>query len=146
MEVDMPISAQELVQKLNNDLSWEYTAAIQYIQHSSVLSGAAYMGIRKELVVHANEEIQHALILAGQISYLRGIATTQVYEVKTSKDNTIMLRQDLEGENDAIRRYIERIQEAEELNLFHLAQQLRQILAMEQEHAMDLEEALGIEA
>jgi len=142
----MAISTQGLIQKLNNDLSWEYTAAIQYIQHSSVLSGAAYMGIKKELVVHANEEIQHALTLAGQINYLRGIPATQVYEVKTSKDNTVMLSQDLEGENDAIRRYIERIQEAEELNLFHLAQQLRQILAMEQEHAMDLEEALGIES
>jgi bacterioferritin len=141
----MPITAQELIQRLNNDLSWEYTAAIQYIQHSSVITGAAYMGIKKELVVHANEEIQHALILAGQINYLRGIPATHVYEVKTSKDNAVMLQQDLEGENDAIRRYIERIQEAEELNLFHLAQQLRQILAMEQEHAMDLEEALGTE-
>ncbi|HID24118.1 MAG TPA: ferritin-like domain-containing protein, partial [Planctomycetaceae bacterium] len=63
--------------------------------------------------------------------------------MKSSGDNNTMLQQDLEGENEAIRRYVERIQEAEELNLFHLAQQLRQILATEQEHAMDLEEALG---
>jgi len=142
-EDHMPISTQELVVKLNNDLSWEYTAAIQYIQHSSVITGAAYMGIKKELILHANEEIQHAITLAGQINYLRGCPTIHVYEAKTSQDNTAMLQQDLEGENDAIRRYIERIQEAEDLNLFHLAQQLRQILAMEQEHAMDLEEALA---
>jgi bacterioferritin len=62
---------------------------------------------------------------------------------KTSGDNVTMLKQDLEGENDAIARYIARIKQAEELSLYHLAQQLRNILAMEQEHAMDLEQALG---
>ena len=54
-----------------------------------------------------------------------------------------MLQEDLDGENDAIRRYIARVKQAEELNLYHLAQQLRTILAVEQEHAMDLEQALG---
>jgi len=54
-----------------------------------------------------------------------------------------MLRQDLDGENDAIKRYVLRIRQAEELNLYHLAQHLRNILAVEQEHAMDLEAALG---
>ena len=54
-----------------------------------------------------------------------------------------MLKQDLAGENDAIARYSRRIRQAEELDLYHLAQQLRNILAMEQEHAMDLEQALG---
>ncbi len=52
-------------------------------------------------------------------------------------------QEDLDGENDAIERYIERIGEAEEIKLLHLAQKLREILAMEQEHAMDLEQALG---
>ncbi len=54
-----------------------------------------------------------------------------------------MLQQDLDGEEDAIKRYTERVAQAEELNLYHLAQALRTILAMEQEHAMDLQEALG---
>jgi len=54
-----------------------------------------------------------------------------------------MLENDLDREYDTMDRYIERIQEAEELKLFHLAQQLRQILATEQKHAMLLEEMLG---
>ena len=62
---------------------------------------------------------------------------------RVSGDNVKMLQQDLEGENDAIARYIARINQAEKLNLYHLAQQLRNILAVEQEHAMDLEQALG---
>jgi len=139
----MATTKSALIDELNNDLAWEYTAAIQYIQHSGVLRGAAYMGIKKEIVVHANEEIQHAIILADQINYLGGTPTVKVYEARTSGENIEMLEQDLDGENDAIRRYTERIEQAEKLKLLHLAQQLRQILAMEQEHAMDLEEALG---
>ena len=54
-----------------------------------------------------------------------------------------MLKQDLAGEKDAIRRYKLRIEQAETLKEFALAQQLRTILATEQEHAMDLLQALG---
>jgi bacterioferritin len=54
-----------------------------------------------------------------------------------------MLRQDLDGEEDAIRRYKIRIEQAEALKEFALSQHLRTILAMEQEHAMDLQQALG---
>jgi bacterioferritin len=55
-----------------------------------------------------------------------------------------MMRQDLDGEEDAIRRYKLRIDQAEQLKEFALSSQLRTILAMEQEHAMDLKQALGI--
>jgi bacterioferritin len=125
------------------DLAWEYTAAIQYIQHSGVIPGAAFGDIKKEIILHANEEIQHAITLADQIDYLGGFPTVDVYPPKTSENNETMLQQDLDGENEAIARYTQRIEEVESLKLLHLAQQLRNILAMEQEHAMDLEQALG---
>lgn len=67
----------------------------------------------------------------------------EVGEIKTSPDNVKMLEQDLDGEEDAIRRYKIRIEQAEQLKEFALAQQLRTILATEQEHAMDLTQALG---
>ena len=139
----MSITKEELINKLNVDLAWEYTAAVQYIQHSGVITGAAYGDIKKEIIIHANEEIQHAITLADQIDYLGGFPTVEVYPGKTSKDNNTMLQQDLDGENDAILRYTQRIEEAETLKLLYLAQQLRNILAMEQEHAMNLEQALG---
>ena len=99
--------------------------------------------MQKELVIHAQEELAHATILASQIDYLGGVPTVDMPTPKISSNNEEMLEQDLEGENDAISRYIARIQQAEELNLYHLAHQLRNILAVEQEHAMDLEQALG---
>lgn len=139
----MSITKEELIKFLNIDLSKEYTAIVQYTQHAGVLTGAAYGDIKKELAVHANEELQHALTLADQIDYLGGVPIVDVVPAKISQDNIKMLEQDLEGENDAIARYIQRIEQAEELKLLALAQKLREILIVEQEHAMDLEQALG---
>ena len=137
------ITKEQLLELLNKDLGLEYTACVQYTQHQGVLKGAMYQSIQKELILHAQEELAHATILASQIDYLRGVPTVIMPLPKASADNEEMLRQDLEGENDAIARYIVRVQQAEDLNLYHLAQQLRIILAIEQEHAMDLEQALG---
>ncbi|MEW6602328.1 MAG: ferritin-like domain-containing protein [Nitrospirota bacterium] len=137
------ITKQKLVELLNRDLGLEYTAMVQYTQHQGVLKGAMYQSMQKELIIHAQEELQHATILAGQIDYLGGVPTVDMPPAKISGDSVTMLQQDLEGENDAIARYIARVRQAEELDLYHLAQQLRLILAVEQEHAMDLEQALG---
>ncbi len=137
------IAKEQLIKLLNKDLALEYTAIVQYTQHQGVLKGAMYQSIQKELMIHAQEELQHATILAAQIDYLGGVPTVEVPPAKISDDNVTMLQQDLGGENDAIARYIARIKQAEELSLYHLSQQLRNILAQEQEHAMDLEQALG---
>lgn len=141
--LEKPISIEHLIQLLNLDLELEYSAAIQYINHSSVMTGAAYGDIIKELKIHANQEIQHAMILSDQIDYLGGSPGIGVGTVHTSSDNDLMLQQDLDGEEDAIRRYKSRIEQSEQLKEYALAQQLRGILATEQEHAMDLVQALG---
>jgi len=137
------VTKAELIKLLNKHLGLEYTVMVQYTQHQGTLKGAMYQSIQKELAIHAQEELQHAVILAAQVDYLGGVPTVDMPPAKTSRDSITMLKQDLAGENDAIARYIMRIRQAEELNLYHLAQQLRLILAVEQEHAMDLEQALG---
>lgn len=139
----MAVTTEKLIDLLNVDLELEYSAAIQYINHAAVMTGAAYGDIIKELKIHATQEIQHAITLADQIDYLRGSPTVAVGKIRTSQDNDEMLQQDLDGEEDAINRYKLRVEQAERLKEFALAQQLRNILAMEQEHAMDLRQALG---
>lgn len=139
----MAIELKQLMELLNSDLALEYTAMVQYAQHSGVLTGAEYGDIIKEIKIHASEELQHALILTKQIDYLGGIPTVEVPPARVSQDNKKMLQQDLEGEEDAIARYTQRIVQTEELQELALAQQLRQILAVEQEHAMDLRNVLG---
>ena len=140
----MAVTIQKLIELLNKDLELEYAAGIQYVQHSAVMSGAQYGDIIKELKAHATQEFEHAMTLSDQIDFLGGIPTVDVGPVRTSQDNVEMLRQDLDGEENAIARYKTRIDQAEELKEFALAQQLRNILAVEQEHAMDLVQALGI--
>ena len=137
------VTKEQLVELLNKDLGLEYTACVQYTQHQAVLKGAMYQSIHKELIIHAQEELAHATILADQIDYLGGVPTVDMPVPQISPGNETMLEQDLEGENYAIARYIARVKQAEALYMYHLAQQLRGILAIEQEHAMDLEQALG---
>jgi bacterioferritin len=139
----MAITKEKLLELLNRDLALEYMAIVQYAQHTGVVTGAAYMTIRKELMVHASEELQHAMTLADQIDFLGGEPTVEVPTAHTSADTVTMLQQDLDGEIDAVNRYKVRVRQAEELDLYDLGQKLREILAMEQEHMKDLQEALG---
>jgi len=139
----MPLTIKQMVKLLNRDLELEYSAAIQYINHAAVMTGAEYGDIIKELKIHATEEIQHAMVLADQIDFFGGEPSVNVGAILTSGNAKTMLKQDLDGEEDAIRRYKERIEQAEQLKEYALAGQLRNILAMEQEHAMDLKQALG---
>jgi len=138
------MTKEEMIDLLNKDLTLEYSAAVQYIQHAAKVTGAKYQAMQKELVVHASEEIDHANVLAEQISYLGGNPTVEVGERFVSDDSTEMLKQDLTGEKDAVRRYSERIVQANELGEFGLKRALEDILIMEQEHEMDLQSALGM--
>jgi bacterioferritin len=139
------VSREDLVKLLNDDLSREYQAIIAYVNYSQVLKGAQYMNIAAELETHAGEELSHALIIAKQIDYLGGMPTVTPKPVKTSDKAEEMLRFDLDNEVDTIRNYRDRVRQADALGEFALAEHIREILIQEQEHAIDLATALGIE-
>ncbi|MDF9408502.1 MAG: bacterioferritin [Pelotomaculum sp. PtaB.Bin013] len=140
------IQLEQVINGLNLDLSWEYAAMIQYIQHTPVCSRAPeYTAVIDELLEHAQEEHEHAVVLSDLIQYLGGIPTVEVANRLTSLNNVEMLRQDLQVEYDAIRRYLQRIEQLEALQLYDSAQKIRNIAVVEQEHAIDLEKALGIQ-
>ncbi len=134
----MAISKQKLLEELNKDLEWEYAAAIQYIQHATMIVGAQYDSIIEELIVHSQEEMQHALMLSEQIDFLGGTPTVEVEKRETSKNSLNMLNQDLAGEEMAINRYKERISQAEERREYGLRRILEDILIQEEEHKRDL--------
>ena len=136
---------EELIDALNDDLAREYQAIIAYINYSQVLKGAEYMNIARELEVHATEELSHALQIAKQIDYLGGMPTVTPLPVKTSDKAKDMLRFDLDNELQTIAHYRRRIRDAEALGEYAMCEVLRQITKQEQEHAIDLATALGIE-
>ncbi len=139
----MTISREKLIAELNKDLEWEYAAAVQYVQHAAALTGAQYDAIKKELVIHSQEEMQHAVMLAEQIDFLGGVPTIDVERRDIAVDAREMLQQDLAGEDNAIARYKERIAQCEALQEYGLRRVIEDILIQEEEHKRDLQDALG---
>lgn len=139
----MAITKEELTGLLNEDLEWEFAACIQYVQHAAAISGAKYDSIQKELIIHSQQELAHAQMLSDQIDFLGAIPTIDIKERTVSNDSVEMLRQDLAGEENAIRRYKERIVQAEEMKEYGLRRILEDILIQEEEHKRDLAMALA---
>lgn len=135
----------ELIQGLQEDLSREYQAIIAYTVYSNVLKGAKWMNIASELKLHAQQELQHALIISDQLDYLGAMPNATPKEVRLSKKPEDMLRFDLKNETETIKAYRKRVRQAEALGHYALAEQIRKIISQEQEHQHDLATALDIE-
>ena len=135
---------QGIIDGLNEDLSREYQAIIQYVVFSSTLKGPEYGDIAEELKLHASEELEHALEVAKQIDYLGGNPTVKSKEAGYSEDSKTMLEIDLKSERETIKNYRERIRQAESAGEYALSEKLRGIIAQEQDHEIDLKDALGL--
>ena len=133
----------QFIKKLNKALEWEYAAAIQYLQHAAVMTGAEYGAITGEMLVHSKEEMDHAVKVSTVIADLGGIPTVDVESRKTSKNPKKMLEQDLAGEEIAISLYKELIKMAEKFEEYGIGRILEDILVQEEEHKRDLILALG---
>jgi len=137
-------SKEEIIQGLNDDLAREYKAIIQYVVFSATLKGPEYGDIASQLKIHASQELSHALELARQIDYLGGDPTIKGKDAESSEDSKTMLEIDLRSEQDTIINYRKRIRQAEMAGEFALSEKLRQIIAEEQDHEIDLKDALGM--
>ncbi len=137
-------SRKEIVEALNGDLAREYKAIIQYVVFSAALKGAQYGDIADQLKKHASQELAHALEIARQIDYLGGDPTVVPAAAEFSTESDEMLRIDLRGEQETIKNYRERIHQAEFAREYALSEALRDIIAEEQDHEIDLKDALGL--
>jgi bacterioferritin len=149
-DIPIPLSAEgitreQLIAALNDDLQREYQAIIAYVIYSQVLKGAQYMQIAKELEVHAGEELQHAITISKQVDYLGGYPAAVPKPVATPEDAQGMLRADLDNELETIAHYRVRVRQAESLGEYAISEQIREILIQEQDHAIELATALGID-
>jgi len=133
-----------IISGLNEDLAREYKAIIQYVVFSSTLKGAEYGNIAEQLEKHASDELEHALKVAKQIDYLGGTPTMKGKEAEFSENSKEMLEIDLRAEQETVKNYRERIRQAELAGEYALSEVLRQIIAQEQDHEIDLKDALGL--
>jgi bacterioferritin len=137
------ISREQFIDKLNEDLRTEYQSIVQYVQHIATLKGAEFISTIQELKTHVVQELHHATLLAEQVDFLGGIPAVDVPSVSTETDPETALRLDLDLEANQLVRYRERVQQATDLGLPDVAENLRPLLEQTQEHVRDLRTVLG---
>lgn len=138
------VTREQLIAGLQEDLAREYKAIIQYVIFSQKLDSAKYMTIASELEKHAHQELDHALAIAKQLDYFGTYPTHEPKPIEVSENNEEMLWADLRAEDETVRNYRERIQQAEALGEYALAEVLQGLVLNEQDHQIDLATALGV--
>ena len=139
-----PVTREQLIAGLQQDLAREFKAIIQYVIFSQKLDTARFQNIAGELEKHAHEELDHALAIARQIDYFGAYPVHVPAPVEVSEENEDMLWADLRAEDDTIEHYRQRIRQAEELGEYALAEVLQELIKQEQDHQIDLASALGV--
>ena len=140
----MSFTLQDLINELNIDLTKEYQAMIQYIQHAACLTGPAMLNVAEELRKHADDEHDHAVMISDHINYLGGVPVAVSDVTLTSHDSTQMLTYDIQSEQTAITRYTERVSQAMGLGEFGTMELIQGILEDEQGHENDLMVVLNV--
>jgi bacterioferritin len=138
----MPKGSKELLGALNEDLSYELGAIIQYMYHHVMANGVESPAIAAMFRVHALAEMIHAETVAQRIDLLGGVPTTKIAPIQVGGDLSKMLRDDLDGEYLAIRLYKEHIKLAEKESDPVTRRMLEDILTIEEGHANDIETVL----
>ena len=134
---------QKFTELLNEDLSTEYQSIVQYNLHISTVTGPEFVSTIDELTKHLSQELNHARVLASQVSFLGGEPTTEVRGVPVTSDSRGALEADLRLEREQLERYRERFSQANDLGLADVGEALRPLLEQTQEHVQDLLTALG---
>jgi bacterioferritin len=145
----LKIDVKELIRMLNAALSEEWLAYYQYWIGARVMEGPMRSEIEPELLVHADQELNHAVMVVERIIQLGGTPILNPSEwMKWSscdydepKDPYVeaILNQNLKGERCAIQRYqdIANFTSAKD----HATHQMAtQILNEELEHEQDIED------
>lgn len=95
----------ELIKVLNEAVSLEYTAAIQYNQHSMLLTGRDKLLFEDLFKDSSKESLGHAKMWGDRIVYLGGIPKAEIGAIRQSTDVNEMLEMDLEVEKRAVELY-----------------------------------------
>ena len=125
---------QELIDGLNEDLSFEYAAVITYRTYASMVQGQWRVELRAFFETEIADELGHAQLLADKIVALGGTPTTEAADVKPAETARQMLENTLADEVATIERYVRRRKLAEELEHYGLVVDLDDIIRDESNH------------
>ena len=114
--MSMERAIKKFLQALCKDLSWEYTAFIQYVQHTGYLRHAGKKEYEECLYKYACMACDDALKLSQIIGMLGGFPPLDICPSQTSKDISEMAMCDAETAGILRDRYQERIEQARQLS------------------------------
>ena len=140
-----------VVKLLNEALATEIICVLRYKRHYFMATGINAESVATEFLQHANEEQGHADLIAQRIVQLggepnfspEGLTTRSHAEYVEGTDLIDMIKEDLVAERIAIDSYREMVAYVG-LDDPTTRRMLEGILAMEEEHADDLVNLLGI--
>jgi bacterioferritin len=139
-----------VIRLLNEALATELVCVLRYKRHYFMAKGIHSEGVKAEFLEHANEEMAHADRLAKRITELGGepnfspigLSDRSHAEYVAGDTLNAMIKEDLIAERIAIESYREMIAYLAE-NDPTTQRMLKEILAMEEEHADDLSSLLA---
>jgi bacterioferritin len=139
----------KVIEVLNEVLATEVVCTLRYKNHYYMAQGIHSESVAAEFLQHANEEQQHADLIADRIAELggnpnfspEGLATRSHAEYKECSRLEDMIREDLVAERIAISTYSEIVRwlANDDVTTRRI---MEEILAKEEEHADDLAKLL----
>ncbi|MDX1437566.1 MAG: ferritin-like domain-containing protein [Anaerolineales bacterium] len=126
---------QTLIDHLNEDLSGELSAIIQYITYAAKASGPFRPQLAQFFLAEVVDEQAHAQFLANKIVALGGEPTTIARPVPSAGTNREMLEAVLAAELQAGEDYTRRAEEADEYGDKGLVVQLEDMVRDETGHS-----------
>jgi len=133
---------QEMIKLLNEDLSGELGAIIQYITYAAKVTGPYRPQLTQFFLGEVPDEQGHAQYLANKIVALGGEPTTKAREVPPAKTDREMVEAVCAAEQRAVRDYTKRAKQAEEFGDKGLVVQLEDIINDETGHLEETERLL----
>lgn len=142
---DYKVDRTELLARLNDALATELVCALRYRRHHFMARGIHSSNVAAEFLVHANQELGHADILAARIVQLGGepdfspqdLTSRSHAEYVACRNLQEMISENLIAERIAIQSYRELIQSLGDKDST-TSDMLKRILAVEEEHADEL--------
>jgi bacterioferritin len=135
---------KKIIDVLNLDRAYELAAILQYMGHHYEGEGIDSPAILEIFKKTGVDEMKHAELLAERIVYLGGEPVQKPASVKRGGELKSMVKDDLDGENEAIERYKTHIKLCAELGDSTTRLMLEEILTQEEGHADTWETTLGI--
>lgn len=145
------LDVSQLLSQLNAALSEEWLAYYQYWIGALIVEGAMRSNVQDEFYEHADEERQHAQLLADRIIELEGVPVLDPkkwfdlarcqYDYPSEFDTVSLLNQNISSERCAILRYEEIANFTNGLD-YTTCDIAKHILAEEEDHEQDLQDYL----